>query len=185
MRKLVKLKALCGLMLLCAAVVSVGVAGAQVQGPEEWSGHEMTQCEPVTHLSYYDQRNLDWQGVGNPDHPNGDNVYYVDTNPLADFQADGNYEDNPPAHECDGTPVLRTTAYVGVTLQGELWLHDLHKGYPGCSNDPGETRNPGCDEPKTGVYGGFYVATGDNSTGTGLSGGVANPFSEEGGGNLP
>jgi hypothetical protein len=148
-----------------------------VQGPTEWEGHNSSQCEPATHLVYYDPRNPE-QGVLNQDRPNGDNVYYVDPNVLSDFRVDGNYDDHPPTHDCDGTPVLRSTAYVAVTVQGELWFPDQHKGYPACSNFTGNPRNPGCNQPKTGVYTGFYVANPDRSTNAGYRAGVANPFSE-------
>ena len=187
MRKYSRWKALVGAVssaIALAAICSVSVAGAQVQGPQEWDGHGTTQCEPATHLTYYDPRNSG-QVVANPDRPNGDNVYYVDPNVLADFRTDGDYAGHPPTHGCDGTPVLRTSAYVAITVQGELWLPDKHVGFPQCSTNPGNTRNPGCDEGRTGVYGGVYVASGDNAVGAGESGGVANPFSEDPGSNLP
>ena len=175
-RRLVLLNAMCGVLFAAFAAGSVGVAGAQMQGPEEWDGHGYGQCEPVTHASYYDPRNDGTQGVLNQDHPNGDNVYYVDDDPLAGFQADGNYDDsNAPNHDCDGAPALRATAYVAVTIPGAMFVDDQHIGYPGCTTDPTKTRNPGC-EPTTGVRGGAYVAEGDNSNGHGVRGGVTSPL---------
>lgn len=172
MRKLL----LCGYAagtLLCVALF-VDVAAAGVEGPDEFHGHGDQQCEPATHLAYYDPRR-DGQTVYNQDRPNGDNTYYVDDDPLAGFQPDGNYETgNAPNQDCEGTPVLRWTAYGGVTVIGNSPEEDKNIGFPSCANPP-EPRNPYCPGDKTGVRAAFYVAKPDQSEEVGYSFGVTVP----------
>lgn len=182
-----------GLGIAVAAIAfaaSSAIAHGQVHGPEPWDGHRYYRCEPVTHASYYDGNN--WYSMWHlHDYRRGDqwgwsgdesaawnSRYYVDTNPMADFDPSGTYESSP-THECDGTPVAEASAYASVTVQGELWLRDEHIGYPTCSAHNDSARNPACSEGQTGVYGGAYVGDGQGERITGTRGGVENPFSCE------
>jgi len=173
MRKLMLVSALCGLL---AAAVFVDVANAQeVIGPEEWEGHGTYQCESPTHAAYYDPRR-DGQTVYNPEKPFGDNVYYVDTNPLADFRPDGDYESaDGPTHDCDGTPVIRASVYVSVTLSPQNPENPIQVGYPKCSGDPSSNGNPSCADERTGAHAAFFVAPGDDEDGVGSRAGVITP----------
>lgn len=173
MRKLLLVPALCGLLV---AAVSVDVAGAQeLIGPEEYGGHGSYQCESPTHAAYYDPRR-DGQTVYNPDKPQGDNVYYVDTNPLADFRPDGNYESaNGPSHDCDGTPVVRASVYFSVTLHPQNPENPIQVGYPKCAGDPSSNGNPSCADERTGAHAAFFVAPGDEPGGVGYYAGAISP----------
>ena len=170
MRKLVLVPALCGLLVVA---LSVDVAGAQVQGPDEYDGHRYGSCEAPTHLSYYDPRN-EGQTVFDTDDPNGDNIVYADTDPLAGFQPDGNYSaEDGPNHDCDGTPVLHTTAYFAVTFSDQDGTERV--GYPACPRPWTDDRNPSCEDTHTGISGAVYVGNGDQSIEEGRSFGVT-PF---------
>ena len=169
MRKMLLLNALWALFL---SVCSVGVASAGVNGPEEYDGHGYGNCEAPTHLSWYDPRN-DGQTIYHPEDPNGDNVYYVDTNPLAGFKAGGNYPWGQQSEDCQGTPALRQTAYVAVTFHDQNGY--IRKGWPTCPRSWGDDRNPSCEDEHTGASGAVYVGTGDRSRGVGYSAG-ATPF---------
>jgi hypothetical protein len=163
MRKRLLAGALCGVLL---AAISVDVAGAHRVHADDWGGHSGSSCEPATHLAYYDPRRPG-QTVWDTDHPNGNNVFYVDDDPTADFQPAGNYPDSgSPSQDCEGTPVLRTTAYVAVTFKSEAPPAKHGVGYPWCPRATGDWRNPGCATDNT-VSAGFYVAEGDGDNGVG------------------
>ncbi|HVE67392.1 MAG TPA: hypothetical protein VNB64_02300 [Solirubrobacteraceae bacterium] len=171
MRKLLLFHALLGLLW---AVCSVGVASAGVQEPEEYGGHGMDACEAPTHASWYDPRN-EGQTVYDPERPNGDNVYYVDDKPLDGFEADGDYDHGQAAEDCQGTAVVRMTAYGAVTVKRENGY--IRQGFPKCDNFFDDTRNPSCEDDETGASGGFYVGTGDGAVGVGYTTGVT-PLSD-------
>lgn len=172
MRKLLLFHALLGLLL---GVCSVGVATAGVQEPEEYRGHGMQTCEAATHASWYDPRN-EGQTVYDPDKPNGDNVYYVDDKPLAGFRSNGDYERGQAPEDCQGTPVLRMTAYGAITVRNGDG--HIRQGFPKCNGFEYEERNPSCRDEETGASGGFYVATGNRSHEVGYTAG-ATPLSDE------
>jgi hypothetical protein len=177
MRKLLLLNALWALLFW--AVYPLGTATAGVTGPEEYRGHNAATCEAATHASWYDPRN-GGQTAYDPDYPAGDNVYYVDTDPLAGFKADGKYPTGgpQPAEDCQGSPILRMTFYGAATYKGvDSTAH--HVGFPKCSTVPDELdRNPSCFDEETGASGGFYVGTGDRSHEVGYTAG-AKPFRDE------
>ena len=175
MRKLLSIPTL-GTLLLIASFVEVGQA--KVSGPDEYGGHGSSQCEAPTHVSYYDPRN-DGQTVYDYQGGNGDNVFYVDTEPLAGFDPDGDYQTTQtPDQDCKGTPVLRSTVFVAATVMGEDPVDTQHVGFPRCPRDPGDERNPHCEDEHTGVRGAFYVATADGSQQFGRSAGVTNPLTD-------
>jgi hypothetical protein len=169
MRKLVLINALGALL---TAVLSLDVANAGVEGPYVYSGHAGSHCEAPTHVSYYDPRN-NGQTVYAANSGGGDSVYYVDTTPLAGFDSnpDLSYSSTQTAtQDCKGTPVLRATAYVGVTVTTNEG--STHVGFPTCPRTPPDDRNPSCQDNRTGVQGGFYAGTANKSQGTGSTVGV-------------
>jgi hypothetical protein len=169
MRKILLLNALWALLL---AVPFLGTATAGVTGPEEYGGHGSDTCEAATHASWYDPRN-GGQTVYDQDSPNGNNLYYVDPNPLTGFHADGKYPTGgpQPAEDCQGSPVLRMTFFGTATYKGTDGVH--HVGYPRCPLTPDVIeRNPSCSDEETGVSGGFYVGTADRSHEVGYTAGA-------------
>jgi hypothetical protein len=179
MRRLLWITALAA--LACVALF-VTVADAHIYGPTPYSGHtEPPHCDAVTHLSYYDPRN-NGVTVYNSDKTPGDDVYYVDTNPLAGFDRNPDlaYQSTQTSdQDCEGTPVLRATAYVDVTVvDKDFGTGAHHVDFPACQ--PSNGRNPYCAAPaqNTGVQGAFYVATPDRSHQVGESAGVTNPLTD-------
>jgi hypothetical protein len=177
MRKLFCINALAA--LACVALF-VTVADAHIYGPTPYGGHTDAQhCDAVTHVSYYDPRN---NGVTayNSDTAPGDDVYYADTNPLAGFDSNPDlaYQSTQTSdQDCEGTPVLRGTAYADVTvIDKDFGTGAQHVDYPPCQ--PGSDRNPDCGSQNTGVQGAFYVATPDRSYQVGESAGVTNPLTD-------
>ncbi len=160
MRKRLLAGALCGLLL---AAISADVAGAHHVHVNDWNGTNGTQCEPATHVAYYDFRR-DGQTVWDLDNPNGDHVFYVDDDPTKDFSPTGNY--SSPSHDCDGTPVLRASAYVAANIEFEAPPFHKMAGYPWCPRGWYDNRNPGCERENT-ASAGVFVAQGDGSNGTG------------------
>lgn len=178
MRKILLLNALWALLFW--AVYPLGTATAGVTGPEEYRGHGNETCEAATHASWYDPRN-GGDTAYDQDRPNGDNVYYVDPNPMTGFHADGNYPTTggggQPAEDCQGSPALRMTFYGAATYQGPD--NTIHVGFPKCPIVPDVIeRNPSCSDEDTGASGAFYVATGDRSHEVGYAAGV-NVFPDE------
>jgi hypothetical protein len=170
MRKILLLNALWALLLL--SVYPLGTATAGVNGPEEYGGHGSSNCEAPSHASWYDPRN-NGQTAFDPEYPNGDNTYYVDTDPTAGFKPAGDYETGQQPEDCRGTPVLRQTAFIAVTFHDQDGT--IRLGYPKCTNFPGDERNPSCADEHTGASGAAYVGTGDRSDEVGYSAGVT-PF---------
>ncbi len=163
MRKRLLIGALCGALL---AAISVDVAGAHRVHADDWDGHNSTSCEPATHVAYYDPRRPG-QTVWDLDRPNGDNVFYVDDDPTADFSPTGSYpSSSSPSRDCDGTPVLRTTAYVAVNFDHEAPPARKMAGWPWCPRSAYDYRNPGCERDNT-VSAGVFVAEGDGENGVG------------------
>jgi hypothetical protein len=176
MRRLVWITALAA--LACVALF-VTVADAHIYGPTPYGGRPTSShCNAVTHLSYYDPRNTGVT-VYNSHQAQGDDVYYVDTNPLAGFDRNPDlaYQSTQtPDQDCAGTPVLRATAYVDVAVVDNVAGVNQHVDYPPCQ--PASDRNPYCGSPYTGVQGAFYVATPDRSRQVGYSAGVTNPLTD-------
>jgi hypothetical protein len=163
------------LVAVMSVAFSVDVASAGLEGPSDYGGHGYSHCEAATHLSYYDVRN-DGHTVYQVDYPNGDNGYYVDTDPTAGFAHDGNYGATPSANQdCKGTHVLNVTAFGAVTLIGGSPSEDKHIGFPTCPRDMGDDRNPYCTSDRTGVQAAFYVGTPDRSHEVGKSVGFRVP----------
>jgi hypothetical protein len=161
------------LMALLLHVLFVGVAQAGVEGPDEYGGHGYHHCEAPTHASWYDPRN-EGHTVYDREYPNGDSTFYVDDEPMTGFDPDGDYR-TMYWHDCQGDPVLHTTAFGAVTYIGGEPQDDKHIGFPRCPRSWGDDRNPYCDGEKTGVQGGFYVADGDKSHEAGWTFGVTVP----------
>jgi hypothetical protein len=163
------------LVAVMSIVFSVDVASAGLEGPSDYGGHGYSHCEAATHLSYYDVRN-DGHTVYQVDYPNGDNGYYVDTDPTAGFAPDGNYAaTNSPSQDCNGTHVLNVTAFGAVTVIGGQPSEDKHIGFPKCPRVTYDDRNPYCTSDRTGVQAAFYVGTPDHSYEVGKSVGFRVP----------
>jgi hypothetical protein len=163
------------LVAVMSIAFSVDVASAGLEGPSDYGGHGYSHCEAVTHASYYDPRN-EGHTVYDLESPNGDNGYYVDTDPLAGFVPAGSYgTEQTSSQDCKGTPVLNATAYGAVTVIGGSPSEDKHIGFPRCPRIAFDDRNPYCTSDRTGVQAAFYVGTADRSYGVGKSVGFRVP----------
>jgi hypothetical protein len=153
----------------------VAVAEAGVVGPYSYSGRPNSHCNAVTHVSYYDPRNTG-QTIYDFGENSGDSMYYVDDEPLAGFEATStSYEtEQNGEHDCRGAPFVQATGFVVVTIDPPVG-ETRHIGAPECPRPPGNDRNPYCNETQTGVMGGFYVATADETQNFGRTGGVTVP----------
>ena len=173
MRKLISTTTALGALLSTALFVAIADAGVEFN---DYGGRALNNCQAATHASYYDPRN-GGATIYNTDNTNGDNVYYVDNDPLAGFQPTStDYNTTQTSdQDCKGTPVLEATAYVAVTWIGNSPDEDVHLGFPACPREFGDDRNPNCEDDKTGVQGAFYVHTSNGSVDDGRSGGVSVP----------